>query len=148
MDRTLPLALLTGCIGIVTVLLGNVTTLAVQNDGIPPAEALTWLTMYARFGAFVLVYVVLFGLAYWAGRSLDLRVEYGTVVGLPVLLGAVGALAAHWYVAGLADTEMFDLLTLIGIALARSVATGIELGVVVLAGAALAAVRQADTASV
>ncbi|MCU4743603.1 hypothetical protein OB955_19510 [Halobacteria archaeon AArc-m2/3/4] len=89
---------------------------------------------------FVLTFVVVAALGYWAGTRLDVRREYGSLAGHLALGGGVG------YMGGLV---VFILLVVgwstpsdpilgLGLLLGMAVATGIHFALVGLAGAALA----------
>lgn len=128
---------------------------SVLVDGVADGEtAIGWLPqldtigqtavayLYAsRIVAFVLTFLVVAALGYWAGTRLDITREYGSLLGSLAVGGGVGYLAGLVLVGVLvgdywpAPTDsLFGLGALLGLA----VATAIHFALVGLAGAALA----------
>ncbi|WP_231554282.1 hypothetical protein [Halobellus rufus] len=89
-----------------------------------------------RFASFVLVYGLLFGVAFWAGRRSDsnegtaLAVASGVVAAVAYLLGSGG-------ISLLIDGEQGPLLSAV-LVLGSSISVGAQLAVVTFAGIALA----------
>lgn len=103
----------------------------------PPSETLSLYIAGSRFSVFVLVYGLLFGLAYWAGS------RYDTTIDGPVTL-ATGVVAAISYFVGslvvfqfIGPGEHGWLLTIVQIT-GSSVGVGVQLAVVAFAGIAAA----------
>ena len=115
--------------------------LEVRAD-IPDPETLTLLTVSGRFSTFVLVYGLLFGLAYWVGGA---HATAHSDRMLALATGASGALSC------LVGTGVVILVTGTGgtgavvsaaVALGSTLGAGVQLAVVAFAGLSLAGRRR------
>lgn len=101
-------------------------------------ETFTRVTLAGRFLVFVLVYALLFGLAYWVGnRTDDSRLGERTAVATGVL-GTIGYLAGTGIVLQWLDFERRTLAFAAAVEVGSGIAVGIQLAVVTFAGVALA----------
>jgi len=113
----------------------NTTILVQSSIDIPNAETLALYTIGGRALAFVLVYGLLLGVAYWVGRHSDDEFGLGTTA---LATGAVGGVV---YLVGTAaillwvdfDQEVVGALAALG----SAIGVGVELAVVAFAGLAL-----------
>lgn len=113
------------------------TALLVELQVDVSARALTRLTLGGRFVAFVLVYALLFGVAYWAGTRRSDTDSDAVLAGATFAVAAVCALVATAAVVGTLGFEARGPVFAAVTVLATSTATGVELAVVAFAGVAV-----------
>lgn len=131
-----------GLLGLALSVNRHIVAITIDNSGVPDAEQIQFLTHASNVAGFVLPYVVLLGLAYWAGGRLQLRRQYGWLAGVTFLATAVGyLLGALLFVYPILSSTGESVLSIAVIFLGGAIALGVKLSVVSLAGASLAHFR-------
>lgn len=134
--------LLAGLLGIALSVNQRIVAITIENGDVPGPAQIRFLTHASNVAGFVLPYVVLLGLAYWAGGRLQLRRQYGWLAGFTFLATAVGYLLGTLVVVSqVLPSTGGSILTVAVVLLGGAIALGVKLSVVTVAGASLAHFR-------
>ncbi|CQH50917.1 uncharacterized protein HHUB_1675 [Halobacterium hubeiense] len=133
--RTFVTVAVAAVVAVAVTLRRYVTLLVVELPIDVTPQLLTRATLGGRFAAFVLVYGLLFGVAYWAGTHASER-DDATLAAATFAAAATTALAVSVgvvaFTGGSTQSIVFDVAAVV----ATSVATGVKLAVVAFAGVA------------
>ncbi|WP_435349693.1 hypothetical protein [Haloarchaeobius sp. HRN-SO-5] len=144
MTRQVVPPIVAGIVAIVVGLTRYIVPLVFEFEVFEPSQSMLSVSIaWARFLSFVLVYVVLFGLAYWVGtRQADASTD-GPLVLATGGIAAVCYLVTATLVVFLVNAPFEGNALLVAIrTLGASVSVGVQLAVVTFAGVALA--RRSD----
>lgn len=133
--------------GVVAVVVGVTRHLpAVLNrhlTAVPTPRELTGYLLAGRALAFLLVFGLLFGTAYWAGRRVDVRDEYASTSVLAGVSAGLGYLLGYLVFVFPEGLSAFHGLALQAVLIAgTALGIGVYLGTVTLAGLGLACLRE------